>query len=166
VTADANPGADPSAADDEAALARYGAELAAGVVRALPGWVVRCVVGRAEAWQPGRGEPLVAAAEEAGRQAAREQGAAVVALLATDVDDQATGPLAIVRTAVVHPTRVLAGAGVPAVERDEFAERAFPDDVYDLAPASFADLDPELHEPGIVWGAAKAHVILRRRRRP
>jgi hypothetical protein len=166
VTADANSGADASAAADEAALARYGAELAAGVVRALPAWVVRCVVERAEAWQPGLGPSLVDAAEAAGHRAALEQGAAVVALLATDVDEQTTGPLAIVRTAVVHPTGVLAGAGVPAVERDEFAERAFPGDVYDLAPASFADLDPELHEPGIVWGAAKAHVILRRRRRP
>ena len=55
-------------------------------------------------------------------------------------------------------------AGVPAVVRDEFAERAFPGDVYDLAIASFADLDTALHEPGLVWGAAKAHVVLARRR--
>ena len=48
--------------------------------------------------------------------------------------------------------------------RDEFAERTFPDDVYDLSPASFADVDPALHEPGLMWGAAKAHVILHRRR--
>ncbi len=34
-----------------------------------------------------------------------------------------------------------------------------------LAPASFADLHPDLHEPGLVWGAAKAHVVLARRRR-
>jgi hypothetical protein len=37
--------------------------------------------------------------------------------------------------------------------------------VYDLTPASFADVDPALHEPGLVWGAAKAHVHLARRRR-
>jgi hypothetical protein len=43
--------------------------------------------------------------------------------------------------------------------------RSFPDDVYDLTPASFADVDPALHEPGLVWGAAKAHVHLARRRR-
>jgi hypothetical protein len=60
---------------------------------------------------------------------------------------------------------VLRAAGVPPVRRDEFAEHAFPDDVYDLAPASFADVDPSLHEPGLVWGAAKAHVHLSRRRR-
>ena len=50
------------------------------------------------------------------------------------------------------------------MERDAQAERLFPDDDYDLAPASFADIDPSVHEPGLVWGAAKAHVILKRRR--
>jgi len=66
---------------------------------------------------------------------------------------------------VVHPTAVLAAAGVPTVRRDRVAERLLPDDVYDLAPAAFADVAPELHEPGLVWGAAKAHVVLARRRR-
>ena len=42
---------------------------------------------------------------------------------------------------------------------------SFPDDPYDLTPGSFADVDPSLHEPGLVWGAAKAHVVLARRRR-
>jgi putative CocE/NonD family hydrolase len=41
---------------------------------------------------------------------------------------------------------------------------SFPDDAYDLGPASFADIDPSLHEPGLMWGAAKAHVHLARRR--
>ena len=36
--------------------------------------------------------------------------------------------------------------------------------LYDLSPASFADLAPALKEPGLVWGAAKAHVHLSRRR--
>ena len=40
----------------------------------------------------------------------------------------------------------------------------FPDDDYDLSPATFADIDESLHEPGLVWGAAKAHVVLTRRR--
>jgi hypothetical protein len=60
---------------------------------------------------------------------------------------------------------VLAAAGVPPVGRDEVARRLHPDDDYDLTPASFADISPELHEPGLVWGAAKAHVVLARRRR-
>jgi hypothetical protein len=145
-------------------LAAHAAVLADGVERALPAWVVRSVVGRADAWQPGLGRTLVAPATDAGRRAALEVGGRVRALLALDVDAQTTGPLAVVRTAVRYPTEVLAAAGVAHVVRDEFTERAFPEDVYDLAPAAFADLDPALHDAGLVWGAAKAHVVLSRRR--
>jgi len=65
---------------------------------------------------------------------------------------------------------VLRQAGVPGVVRDEEAQRQFPDDDYDLTPANFADLDAGpteggLAEAGIAWGAAKAHVVLARRRR-
>ena len=60
---------------------------------------------------------------------------------------------------------MLAQVGARPVPRDEFRERSFPDDVYDLVPGSFADVDAGLHEPGLVWGAAKAHVHLARRRR-
>ncbi|MEO7555966.1 MAG: hypothetical protein ABIV94_05100, partial [Acidimicrobiales bacterium] len=70
----------------------------------------------------------------------------------------------LLRRAVRYPTAVLAAAGVPPVVRDAFAERAFPDDDYGLTPATFADVDPALHEPGLAWGAAKAHVHLSRRR--
>ena len=89
---------------------------------------------------------------------------ALRALLAVDVGEQPTNPLEIIRRSVVHPTRVLAAAGVPPVERDEQARRLFPDDDYDLVPGAFGDLDPAVHEPGLHWGAAKAHVLLRRRR--
>jgi hypothetical protein len=61
-------------------------------------------------------------------------------------------------------TAVLREAGARPVARDEFGERSFPDDVYDLSPATWTDVDPALHEPGLVWGAAKAHVHLARRR--
>jgi hypothetical protein len=50
------------------------------------------------------------------------------------------------------------------VRRDAEAVRQFPADPYDLTPMTFADLDPELAEAGIAWGAAKAHVHLARRR--
>jgi hypothetical protein len=86
-------------------------------------------------------------------------------LLATDVDDQRGNPLQVARELTRYATGVLRGAGVPPVVRDAEAERQFPDDDYDLTPASFADLDPRLAEIGIAWGAAKAHVVLRRRRR-
>lgn len=150
--------------DDERALAEHAGRLADGIEAALPGWVVRSVARLADAWRPGLADELQPAATAAGEAAVADVGPRVRALLAADVDEQWTGPMALVRTAVRYPTEVLSGAGVASVERDEFAERTFPEDVYDLAPASFADLDPALHEPGLVWGAAKAHVMLARRR--
>ena len=44
--------------------------------------------------------------------------------------------------------------------------RLFPDDDYDLSPATFADVDPRLTEPGLAWGAAKAFTHLQRHRPP
>jgi hypothetical protein len=132
------------------------ATLADGVVAALPGWVRRCVRDVMVAWC-GEVPPDVAErAADAGQRAAAEVGGALRALLAADMDDQRTTPLSLVRAAVVYPTEVLAGAGAPPASRDRFAERAFPADVYDLSPASWADLDPSLVDAGIAWGATKA----------
>jgi hypothetical protein len=105
------------------------------------------------------------AAAEAGARARAEVGPRVRRLLALDIDEQRTNPLSLLRDAVRYPTDVLRAAGVPAVEgRDDFAVRAFPDDVYDLAPATWADVDPSLQDPGITWGAWKAYTHLSRRR--
>jgi hypothetical protein len=151
----------PDNPDDLARLDALATALADAVEAALPGWVERAVASRV---------PLLtgasrAAAVEAGRRAAAEVGPAVRDLLSTDVDEQRANPLAVLRRAVRYPTEVLRAAGVEPSRRDEFAERAFPEDVYDLTPATWADVDPLLHERGIVWGAAKAHVVLARRRR-
>lgn len=148
-------GDDPA---DLARLASVAAALADAVEAALPGWVERSVERFA-------GPALRDEAAAAGRAAAREIGAELRRLLTTDVDDQRSNPLALLRRAVAYPTRVLADAGVPPVERADFERRAFPDDLYDLSPATWSDIDPALQEPGIVWGAAKAHVVLARRRR-
>lgn len=154
----------PEANPDDEALAAHAAALGAGIEAALPGWVEGAVARIADAWRPGLAAELAPAAAAAGRAAAADVGPRVRALLDADVDAQATGPLAVVREAVRYPTEVLSAAGVGAVVRDEFDERAFPDDRYGLAPASFGDLAPELGELGLVWGAAKAHVVLARRR--
>jgi len=161
VTAAVRP--DPSEADEEK-LRHYAEALADGIQAALGPWVERSVSAMAEAWRPGLSGDLAAQAASAGAQAAIEVGEAVRELLSSDADEQATGPLALVRCAVRFPSAILTEAGVPPVVRDDFAERAFPADIYGLAPANFADLDPTLHEPGLIWGAAKAHVVLARRR--
>jgi hypothetical protein len=151
---------------DEARLREYAERLADAVDAALPAWVVRSVERLVLAWQGS--DPIdpdvLADARAAGEQARVVAGAAVRSLLRTDIDSQAETPLGIIRRAVSYPTDVLRSAGVPPVQRDAFAERAFPDDIYGLTPAAFADVDPSLHEPGLEWGAAKAHVHLARRR--
>ena len=158
----AHPLDDPA---DAAALARYAEALATAVDSVLEGWVQRCV-RRVLAAQGIPEDGDVARAVDEAAAAARAEGMPRLrALLATDVDEQRANPLAVLRSLVRHPTAVLRAAGARPVPRDEFQVRAFPDDIYDLAPATFSDVDPALHDPGLEWGAAKAHVHLARRRR-
>jgi hypothetical protein len=137
-------------------------ELADGIEAALPRWVERCVDTRYRAWNGPPPAEVADAARAAGVVAGAETGPRVRALLEADIDEQWTTPLALVREAVAFPTKVLREAGVPEVERDPIDVSLLPDDVYRLAPAAFADLDPGLAEAGLVWGAAKAWVHRRR----
>jgi len=149
---------------DLEALAGYADALLEAVQVALPAWVQRVVAARWQEWDGGElPQALADAAREAAAAAVEEVLPPLRALLAQDVEEQRSNPLAIVRRAVSHPTAVLAAARLPGVVRDAQAERLFPDDEYDLVPGSFADLDPSVHEPGLRWGAAKAHVLIRRR---
>ena len=150
---------------DAAALARYAAALADRIDEAIPGWIDRSVRRVLADQGIAVDEVVTARIGDAGRAARDDGGRRVRALLSTDIDAQAGNPLAVLRSLVPHATAVLESAGAQPVNRDEFSVRNFPDDVYDLTPASFADVDPALHEPGLVWGAAKAHVHLARRRR-
>jgi hypothetical protein len=145
----------------------HAAALADAIEDVLPGWVERSVATVLAQAGAGPGDPVWAEAradaEEAGRRAVAEVGGAVRALLSTDIDEQHTNPLSLLRQAVRYPTEVLRRAGVdPLPGRDDVKVRLFPDDVYDLSPATFADVDPRLTEPGLVWGAAKAYEHLRR----
>lgn len=149
---------------DRGQLEEIPAQLLDVFEQVIPGWLERCVVHTAVT-QLGRcPTDLAAAAAEMARTGAPEIVSRLRELLATDVDQQRGAPLAVVREATALPGAVLADAGVPAPERDEFQLRAFPGDVYGLSPASWSDVDPALHEPGIMWGAWKASTVLRRRR--
>ena len=137
--------------------------LASAVDAAIGPWVERSVArimvayggrGARRRWPPTPGRPAPRRPAEVGAELRR--------LLALDAERQPTNPLSILRAAVRYPTAVLRRAGVPPVVRDEFRERAFPDDVYDLAPATWRDVDESLHEPGIIWGAWKAKTVLDR----
>jgi hypothetical protein len=142
----------------------YAQHLADAVDAVVAAWVERCIALRVE--QAGLVETpqLRQAAERAGETARGEVGRRLRALLDTDIDAQTTTPLAILRRAVEYPTSVLREAGVPMVSRDRFSEANFPDDVYDLTPAKFADIDPSLADPGLAWGASKAMAHLQRHR--
>lgn len=148
-------------------LAQIADQLGEAVHQALPSWVVRCVTERYVLWSGASAlsNSMLDEAKAAGQTAQQEQGQQIRAVLSLDIDEQQVPPLSLLRQAVKHPTRVLQNAGVPPVVRDEFAERNFPNDLYDLNPANFADVDPGLHELGMAWGAAKAFVHLQRRRR-
>jgi hypothetical protein len=141
----------------------HGAALADAIEAVLPGWVERSVakVLAAAGMEDDRAQ---AQAELLGTRAAEDVGAAVRQLLSLDIDDQRSTPLTLLRGAVLYPTAVLRNAGVPPVRRDDVRVRLFPDDVYDLSPAAFADVDPRLTEPGLAWGASKAYEHLRRHR--
>ena len=129
-------GADPS--QDDVAFAGYGSALADAVDAVLADWVVRCVVGRCT----DAGFPVTDAVRTQAAAAGTACRAQVLpelrALLALDLDEQHGTPLGMLRDAARFPTMVLADLGVPHVRRDEFDERADPDDVYALAPAAFS----------------------------
>lgn len=154
--------------NDDDRLRAYATELADGIDAALPGWVRRAVervvAESGVALDPEAAARLDEGIDAAGEAVLVEVGAAVRALLTADVDEQRANPLALLRGAVRHPTRLLEDLGVPPVNRDAVAVEQFPDDPYDLTPGGFGDIDPALHDAGITWGAAKAHVVLSRRR--
>jgi hypothetical protein len=85
-------------------------------------------------------------------------------LLARDVDDQPTNPLTIFRSALDEITGFLQLHKVPIPPIDRFVAERFPDDPYQLGPATWSDIDDELHTPGLIWGAWKAKTVLDRRR--
>ena len=90
--------------------------------------------------------------------------AALERLLSTDVDEQRNNPLSLYRGAIDAPTALLRSHGVPEPHVDRFAADHFPDDPYQLGPATWNDIDDELQVPGLTWGAWKAMTVLQRRR--
>lgn len=164
---DANPPPPRSESQRTADAERYAQisdALVAAVDAAVPGWIEGLVTRRIVEWSGHASPEVAAAAVTAGEDARKEVVPALRALVETDVDNQRTNPLSLLRDATRHAHAVLADAGMPAMRRDQFAERSFPDDSFGLVPATWADVDPALHEIGITWGAAKAFLHKARRR--
>jgi hypothetical protein len=148
-------------------LREAGDAIVAGVGRELAGWVERSVIRILDAWA--RTPPDARAEAErnavlAGRIATERVTADLEALFSLDPDQQRATPLELVRSAYREPTAVLAAAGVAPVERDDFAERSWPDDTYGLVIHGLGDLgDEELAPYQLAWGMAKAKVLRARR---
>lgn len=137
------------------------ADLLAAATDCTAGWLVRIVTERASS----AGIDVdIAAVSDMASEVADGVLADLGAFLSTDVDQQRTNPLTIFRQAVGTPTAVLAALGAPMIHRDPFVVERFPEDVYGLSPAVWADIDPAMHEPGLMWGAWKAMTVLQRRR--
>jgi hypothetical protein len=143
--------------------------LISGVERLAAGWVVRAVAGVVDAWgrlDDAARATTLADARVAGERAANRVAGELRALFALDAAEQRATPLEIIRSLRREATQVLAAAGIPPVERDEYEERAFPDDVYAIVPKSAVDLgDDELGGALLAWGVGKARV-LRERQNP
>lgn len=161
MASDANLG--PSAADEDR-FAEISVALADAVEAVLPGWIERLVTERALQWRGAVTAEVRSTAVQAGQAAVTDVTPTFRAFLQLDIDRQRSNPLAILREATRFAHDALAELGVPPVERDEFAQRSFPDDRYGLVPATWDDVDPSLHDLGITWGAAKAYLHKARRR--
>lgn len=151
--------------DDAARYREAATALVETVQRVVPGWIERLCVDRIGAWRGQISDTERQRASAAGEAARDDVVGALRSLVDTDIDAQTTNPLAVLRRATRHAHAVLADAGVPPVVRDDFAERAFPDDDYGLVPATWADIDETLTEPGVTWSAGKAFLFKARRRR-
>lgn len=142
-------------------------QIAAEAERGLPDWAVAEAGRIIRAWgrhDEQERERLLAAARQAGEEAAARIGRELRDALGRDPADQRVTPLQVARTSYREVTAVLREAGVPPIERDEFAERTFPDDDYGLAPDTFEALSGELASLHLTWGAAKAAVHKARHR--
>jgi len=142
---------------DDDKLAAYAEDLLVGLFTHTGVWVENVVSARLA---PELTQPIVSALASDVDRALVE----VAELLRTDIDAQRANPLAVIRSLVPGITRALVAAGVAPVSRDPDAQRLFPDDHFDLTPGAFSDIHPDLHMPGLAWGAAKAHVHIQRRR--
>ncbi len=140
----------------------YAQSLSTAVDSALPRWVERSVRTRLAQANVAVDDGMAQQIDMAVAAALSDVMPRLVALLSADVDAQSTTPLEILRSAVVHPTAVLQRAGVLPALRDDYVARRFPDDIYDLSPANYADIDQSLADPALAWGASKAMAHMKR----
>lgn len=152
--------------DDVPRLADIGAAIASAVEELAVDYLVRRAADVVDAWGLVAGEDrpdLDARILRASVEARNRVTAELRVLLGEPAAAQGATPLEVVRGLPREVTRVLAASGIPAVVRDPFDERAWPDDRYEMVPRSLADLgDSRLAPLHLAWGVAKAKALRER----
>ncbi len=149
---------------DDADIEPIATALLQAAVAATPAWVAGSVERVVMSQGIDRGERYDELVVDAGERARRYVEQHLGVLLETDIDRQTSTPLTVFRDAARFPVEVLHTLGAAEVHRIDVDRWAFPNDPFGVTPAALGDVGPEVHEAGLAWGAAKAHVHLRRRR--
>ena len=145
-------------------LESYPKDLFMAVIHAVPSWVARRMLEIASHGGVSAGADFMDAIESVSRETVQQLSGDLLALLATDVDQQRFNPLQVIREANVFANESLAMLGVPVPRRDEFDAQVMPHDHYAVGPLTWKDLSEDVHDAGITWGAWKAATVLTRRR--
>ncbi len=139
----------------------YATQLVDAAKAAVPRWIEQQISQRLP-------DPIDKQTSQQIQQLAAEASTHIVAeleiLVFTDIDQQRTTPLSILRQLVSTVTEVLDKHDTQRPRRDSQKAALYPDDIYDVTPANFAAFGADMHEAGIAWGAAKAYEHLHRRR--
>lgn len=149
------------AADADRVLAAAGHAMAQRAAAVLAPWLADRAAGAARSADLGSaggvepGGSRCDAARRAGHDAAHVAVVALRALADTDVDRQRTTPLAVVRRACLAVAIALRDAGVP-VPPAAPGDLPGAGDPFGLSPASWSEVDDQLADLALVWGAAKA----------
>ena len=139
-------------------LEEYPRDLFVAVVAAYPAWL------GAQLRAISKGAIADHDLAEIVAESERQMSADLLALLQTDVDEQRSNPLHVLRLSTVLANERLQHVNVVAPQRDEFEVAAMPHDVYAIGPLTWKDLGDDVHDAGITWGAWKAATVLTRRR--
>lgn len=144
--------------DRRQALEQYPAALFDAVAACYDEWLTRSINERAHgAIAQERIREIVA---ESSRTALED----LYEFLSVDVDQQKNNPLHILRQSTRLANELLRSGAVTPPVRDEFETSAMPHDLYGIGPLTWRDLNEDVHEAGITWGAWKAATVLSRRR--
>lgn len=141
--------------DDEAKYVAYGNRLVDAFAADIEPWLLAVVGDRVGVHDA----QLRMKIETVAREVVRS----ITELVTADVDTPLSGPLERARRAVEPLNAALEERNVPLPSRDPIDSQMRPEDRYELGPMTFLDISEGVHQAGIAWGAAKAHLHMRRR---